>query len=121
MSSWRPTMMPACGPPRSLSPLKQQTSTPAATLVVTAGSPDRSGVIGGARLIRRADLAQHGARLSHHIRHAEPAADLDELAARHDHLAAGRKRRENQERCRGVVVHDDGGVRAAQPPKQLLG
>ena len=32
-SAARPTMMPACGPPSSLSPLKQTTSTPAASAV----------------------------------------------------------------------------------------
>ena len=40
-SAARPTMMPACGPPSSLSPLKQQTSTPAATLSSTVGSSRR--------------------------------------------------------------------------------
>ena len=34
----RPTMMPACGPPSSLSPLKQTTSTPARTTPATDGS-----------------------------------------------------------------------------------
>ncbi len=33
-----PTISPDCGPPISLSPLKQATSTPAATLARTSGS-----------------------------------------------------------------------------------
>ena len=37
-SAARPTMMPACGPPSSLSPEKHTRSTPAATLSWTSGS-----------------------------------------------------------------------------------
>ena len=38
MAAVRPTAMPACGPPSSLSPLKVTMSQPAATLSASAGS-----------------------------------------------------------------------------------
>ncbi len=41
-SAREPAMMPACGPPSSLSPLKQTRSTPAASEACTEGSPARS-------------------------------------------------------------------------------
>jgi hypothetical protein len=38
-------MIPACGPPRSLSPLKQHTSTPAAIVAPTVGSDTVSDLV----------------------------------------------------------------------------
>src|SRR5947208_3274449 len=49
---------------------------------------DRRGIVACPGSVRRADLSQSGARLLHDVRHAEPAADLNQLAARDNHLAA---------------------------------
>ena len=78
-------------------------------------------VVGGARAVRRAHLAQDRARLRHHVGHAEPAADLHQFAARDDHLAAGPERRQHQHRRGRVVVDDGGGLGAGQPAEQRLG
>jgi len=40
MISFFPAMMPACGPPRSLSPLNITTETPASMLCLTGGFAD---------------------------------------------------------------------------------
>ena len=81
---------------------------------------DRRGVVGGAGPVRRADLAQHGARLRHHVGHAEAAADLHQLAARDDHLPAGRQRRQDEQRRRRVV-DDDGRLGAGEAADGALG
>ena len=78
-------------------------------------------VVGGPRLVGRADLAQHRARLRHDVGHPEAAADLHELAARHDHFAPGGERRQHQQRGRRVVVHDDGRLGAGEMAEQRLG
>ena len=180
-------MMPDCGPPSSLSPLKQHTSTPASIEVSTAGSrrssgwparperlscgtremtaaeilchrhpqapaerdqlveirplckpldpevrrvdaqnqcrpvADRSGIVGHARLVRRAHFAQHRARLRHDVGDAEPATDFDQLASRDHDLPAGCERGQNEHGGRGVVVHDDGGFRAGEAAEQRFG
>ena len=81
----------------------------------------RRGVIGDARAVRGADLAQDGAGLRHDVGHAEAAADLDQLAARDDHLASARRVRQHQQRRRGVVVHDHRGLGAGQRRQQRFG
>ena len=48
---------------------------------------DRVGVVGEAGLVGGADLDQPRAALADHVGDAEAAADLDQLAARDDHLA----------------------------------
>ena len=82
---------------------------------------DRRRIVCAARLVRRAHLAQDRARLRHDVRDAEAAADLDQLAARHDHLASRRQRRQHEHRRRRVVVDDDRGFGAGQPAQQRLG
>ena len=47
------------------------------------------------------------AALRHHLGHAERAADLDQLAARHHHLAALGQRVQRQQDGGGVVVDDE--------------
>ena len=64
------------------------------------------------RAVGGADLDQLRAGARHDLRHAEGAADLDQLAARHDRLAALRQRVEHEQHGGGVVV-DDGRVLGA--------
>ena len=71
-------------------------------------------VVGEAGSIRGADLDQPAARLAHDLGHAEPAADLDQLAARHEHRATSGERGERHEYRRRVVVHDDARRRPAR-------
>ena len=49
---------------------------------------DRALVVGGARAVRRADLDEPRAGAREHVGDAEAVADLDQLAARDEHLAA---------------------------------
>ena len=65
-------------------------------------------VVGDARAIGGPDLAQHRARFRHHVGNAERAADLDQFAARHQHLAALGQRVQRQQHRSGIVVDDDG-------------
>ena len=58
------------------------------------------------RAIGRADLAEDGAALRHDLGNPERAADLDQLAARHDDLLAARERVQREQDGRGVVVDD---------------
>ena len=171
-SSARPTTMPACGPPRSLSPEKQTRSAPAASDSRADGSlamqlgedagaeiveqrhavPLRDGrelleprqlgeaddaevrlvhaqeqggvgahrllVVASARAVRRADLDEPRAGASEHVRDAEPVADLDQLAARDDHLATFGERGEREQHRGGVVVHDERGLGAGQAAEE---
>ena len=64
------------------------------------------------RAVGGADLDQPRAGARHDVRHAERAADLDQLAARHDRLAAARQRVEHEQHRGGIVV-DDGRVLGA--------
>src|SRR5581483_11455675 len=48
---------------------------------------DRALVVGGPRPVGRPDLDQPRARAGEDVRDAEAVADLDQLAARDDHLA----------------------------------
>ena len=54
---------------------------------------ERSLVVGQVRAVRGADLDQLDPRPFEDFRHPERAADLDQLAARDDHLPAARERR----------------------------
>ena len=156
----RPTAMPACGPPSSLSPLKVTMSAPAATLAFSDGSSANRGTVGegaaaevvdehraeavgqGRQLLQGrlggepddavvagvhaqhrpragvpgvfevaqvgavggADLDQLGAALAQDVGDAKAVADLDQLAARHQHLAAAGGGGQRQQHRRGVVV-----------------
>ena len=68
---------------------------------------DGQRVVGHARPVRGAYFAQPRARLRHHVRHAEAAANLDQLRPRHHHLASPCQRGERQQHGRRAVVHDD--------------
>ncbi len=169
--SARPTTMPACGPPSSLSPLKQTRSAPSASEPRAVGSSptstktpeprsSRSGssrapgdggellqrralgeaddaevrlvdaqqqrgvrghgrvVVGGARAIRRPDLDEARTRACEHVGDAEAVADLDQLAARDEHVAALRERGEREQHRRRVVVDDDRRLGAGEPAQE---
>ena len=79
---------------------------------------DGAFVVGDAGAVRGADLDQPALRLGHDLRHAEAAADLHQLTARHDHGAATRERAECEQHRRRVVVHDDPGFGAARPREE---
>ena len=74
-------------------------------------------VVGGARAICGADLAQPRARAREHVRDPEAVADLDQLAPRDEHLAALGERGERQHHRSRVVVHDQRALGAGQPPQ----
>ena len=59
---------------------------------------DRAGVIGESSLIGRPDFAEPGAGDLEDLGEAKTAADLDQLAARDDDLAPGRKGTEGDDR-----------------------
>ena len=168
--SARPATIPACGPPSSLSPLKQTRSAPAASAsradrlvrqsLEHAGAEvvderqlvpprdgrelldtrllgeaddaevrlvhakqnggvgaDRALVVGCARAVRRSDLDEARTGAGEHVGDAKAVADLDQLAARDDHLATLGERGEGEQHRRRVVVHDERGLRAGQPPQ----
>jgi hypothetical protein len=88
---------------------------------------DGAGVLADGRLVvrepgsvRGADLPQARAGEREHLGDAEPAPDLDELAARHDHLGLpravrlGDHRGEREQRRPRAVVHDQGVFGARQ-------
>jgi len=81
---------------------------------------DRPLVVGEARLVRRAHLAQDGAALREDVGDAERAADLDQLAARDDHLAPLRQRVEHEHHRGGVVVHHERRRPGEQEPEEPL-
>ena len=70
---------------------------------------DRRRIVLRMRAVGGADLDQPGAGAGHDVRHPERAADLDQLAARNDRLAAERQRVEDEKNGRRVVV-DDGRI-----------
>ena len=72
-------------------------------------------VVGGARPVRRADLDEPRAGAGEHVGDAEAVADLDQLAARDDHLAALGERGEREQHRAGVVVDDERRLGAGQP------
>jgi hypothetical protein len=82
--------------------------------------PDRLFVVREVRAVRGADLAQAAARGLEDLGDAERAADLDQLAARHDHLASCRERVERQEHRARVVVHRRRGLGAGDAAQQRL-
>jgi hypothetical protein len=64
--------------------------------------------------VRRAHLPQPGTALRHHVGDAERATDLDQLAARHEHVAVGGERVEREQHGGGVVVHHQPGLGARE-------
>ncbi len=79
---------------------------------------DRPLVVGRARPVRRSDLDEAGAGAEEHVRDAEAVADLDQLPARDEHLAALGERGEGEQHGRGVVVHDERSLGAREPAQQ---
>ena len=70
-------------------------------------------------LVGRPHLAEPGAGDLEDLREPEAPPDLDELAARDDHLPAGRQGAERQDGGAGVVVDDGRGLGPGQPPEQV--
>ena len=66
------------------------------------------------RAVGRAHFDQSRARARHDLRHAKRAANLDELAARHDHLATVRQRIQHEQHRGGIVIDDRRVLRAGQ-------
>ena len=71
--------------------------------------------------VRRPDLDQPGAGPPDDLRDPHAAADLDELAARHDDPAAAPGEPDRQRERRGVVVRDERVLGAGQRDEVLLG
>ena len=69
-------------------------------------------VIRDARAVCSADFAQHGARFSHDVRHAEGSANFHQFTARDDDLAAFSQRVQGQHDRRRAII-DDHGANAA--------
>ena len=67
------------------------------------------------------DLDEPAPRLRHDLGDPEPAADLDQLAARHDDVAAAGQRGQREEHRGRVVVHDEPGLGAARLGEQRAG
>ena len=80
--------------------------------------PDRAVVVGRARPVRRPHLDQARAGAGEHVRNPEAVADLDQLPARDDDLAALGERGEGEQHRGGVVVDDDRRLGAREPPQQ---
>ncbi len=75
---------------------------------------DRALVVGRPRAVRRSHLDESCAGASEHVGDAEAVADLDELAARDDHLAPLGERGEREQHRGGVVVDDERGFGAGE-------
>ena len=82
------------------------------------GGRDGSGIVGQPGLIGGPHLHQPCAALGDHVGDAEAAADLHQLAARDDHLAAAGQGAERQQHCGGGVVHRQGGLGAGNLAQQ---
>ena len=76
-------------------------------------------VVRGARSVRRPHLDEPSARAREHVGDAEAVADLDQLAAGHEHLASFRERGQRQEHGSRVVVDDERRLGACQPAQDL--
>ena len=80
---------------------------------------DRLGVIADACAVGRADLDQARVGRSHHVGHAERAADLDQLAAADDRLAVLGEGVHAEQRGSSIVVDRDARLGARQAQQQL--
>ena len=76
--------------------------------------PDRTLVVRGASPVRRPDLDEPRARARQHVRDPEAVADLDQLAARDEHLPSLGERGQGEQDSGRVVVHDEHSLRARQ-------
>ena len=81
---------------------------------------DRRLVVAQVGAVGGADLDQAHTRRRHDLGHAERAADLDQLAARHDRRSALREPREHEQHRGGVVVDDQRARRARQEAQLVL-
>ena len=79
---------------------------------------DRPAIVRDAGAVRGADLHQPRTRLGEDVGDPEPVADLDQLTAADQHLAAARRRGEAQQHGRRVVVHGQPRLRARQARQQ---
>ncbi len=68
---------------------------------------ERTLVVRHPRAVRRPDLDEPGTRAGEHIGDPEAVADLDQLAARDEHLAALGERGQSEHHGGSVVVHDE--------------
>ena len=75
-------------------------------------------VVGDAGSVGRSDLDEPGAGPREHLGDAEAVADLDQLAARDEHVAALRERGQREQDCGRVVVHDEGRLGTGQAPQE---
>ncbi|MNS85661.1 hypothetical protein D3C72_1195340 [compost metagenome] len=73
---------------------------------------NRRAIIFRMRAVGGPDFMQLAARLTHHVRNAERAANLHQLAARHHYLFAAGGGRQHQQNRRRVIVHNAGIFRA---------
>ena len=80
-------------------------------------APDRRLVVGGARAVRRPHLHQPRSGALQHLVDPEAVADLDQLAARDDHLATVGERGDREQQGGGVVVDDEGVLGAGELPE----
>ena len=87
------------------------------------GGGARAVVVGRSCAVRRADLDEPRAGARQYVGDAEAVADLDQLAARDEHLALFGERREREQHRGGVVVDDDRGLctrEAAQDRRDVI-
>ena len=75
-------------------------------------------VVERVRAVGRPHLHQAGARLDHHLGHAEAASDLDQLAARDDDAPVARQGGQHEEHGGCSVVHDEGGLGSGGPGQE---
>ena len=79
---------------------------------------DRALVVGRARAVGGADLDETRSRACEHVGDAEAVADLDQLAARDEHLASLGERGEGEQHRGRVVVDDERGLCAGEAPQE---
>ena len=81
---------------------------------------DRGAEVGRTGAVRRADLDQACAGGAHDVGDPELAADLDQLAARDEHLLALGERGQREHQRRRAVVHDERGLGAGDRAQEEL-
>ena len=84
---------------------------------------DRALVVAAVRLVGRPDLDERSAREREDLRETKAPADLDQLAARHDDLAAGGQLAQHQQHGGGIVVDRGRGLgtgQAAEPRRDVI-
>jgi hypothetical protein len=83
--------------------------------------PDGARVVRAAGPVGGSHLDQPAPGLGHDLGHPEAAADLDQLAARDDDLAAPGQGRQGEQHRGRVVVDDEAGFGTARPGEQRAG